>query len=277
MKELLASGQAVAFSGHIIKGYGAPKLDGGVLYDSAIAPKGGHGQLLVGYDDARGRVDAPGAFLVQNSEGGDWPAPDGNGYIWISYDAFVKTQMLGATAYPRDPSPPTGEMLHAEGGAPAGSITRAYQWSPEDRTVLVLQHHFAEPILIRTMTLTTPRGRSITATLNLFVHSGYTHFARRDWMSFPSGAWKVKIAGEDAKGANVTYTGSMSVGDPGAHGTRRGAHRCEDPRADRQSRHARVRRTAAEAPSAIDSIAAVLPLQTGDVPTNGRTDGERSR
>jgi hypothetical protein len=151
---------------------------------------------------------------VQNSEGTDWPPPGGNGQIWFSYDAFIKTQSLAATAYPHDPSPPTGTMLQGRAGAPAGSITRAFQWSTGQQTYVVLIHHFADPILVQTIALTSPSGRTLTSPVNQFIQAGYTHFHRDDGKSFATGAWKVTITGEDAKGAQVTYTGTVQLGAP---------------------------------------------------------------
>jgi len=214
LKELLAGGQAVAFSGLVIKGFNTIPLDTGVVYSTETYPKSGHGMLLVGYDDARGRPDKPGAFLIQNSFGPDWPSPGAGGRVWYSYDTFLTTQFLGATAYPRDPSPPKGQMLKGAPGAPAASITRAFQWTPDARTVLVLMHHFAEPLLMKSITLTGPGGKSVTGTLNQFIQSGYTHFARSDGKSFALGDWKVVITGEDAAGAAVTYEGTVKLGAP---------------------------------------------------------------
>ncbi len=212
LKELLASGQAVAFSGQVLKNPDHLPTENGVVYQTDVIPKSGHGQLLVGYDDTRGKADQPGAFLIQNSVGSDWPVPDGDGHIWFSYDTFLKTQFFAATAYPRDPSAPTGTALKAEGKAPAASITRAFQWAPDEkRTVFVLVHHFADAILIHSITLTSPAGKSMSSPVNQFLQSGYTHFQRHDGKGFAPGAWKVRIAGEDVAGAQVNYTGTVKI------------------------------------------------------------------
>ena len=61
---------------------------------------GGHHTTIVGYDDnvwidvnGNGRVDAgeKGAFLIANSWGTGWA---NGGYVWISYDAFLKSSMV---------------------------------------------------------------------------------------------------------------------------------------------------------------------------------------
>jgi hypothetical protein len=215
VKELLAAGQAIAFSGPVLKGYGQPQLEDGVLYSSVTVPKSGHGQLIVGYDDTKGRAAKPGAFLVQNSEGQDWPSnAGGGGRIWIAYETFLGTQKLAATAYPRDPSAPTGQPLKAvPAAAPTASITRAFQFAEgAGPTYLVLLHHFAEPVLLKSIVLLEPGGTTVVATLNQFVQSGYTHVRRTDGEAFMTGNWNVTLVGEDAAGASVTYTGTVALG-----------------------------------------------------------------
>ena len=74
VKEYLANGQAVAFSGSVLCGYcNATPLFNGVIYETAIVPNSGHGQVVVGYDDDVGMLGNTGALLVQNSFGTNWP------------------------------------------------------------------------------------------------------------------------------------------------------------------------------------------------------------
>jgi hypothetical protein len=212
LKEFLASGQAVAFSGPVIKGYG--KLTDGVCYGEGPVPKTGHGQLLVGYDDSKGTAGKQGAFLVQNSMGDDWPQAAPGGRIWVAYDTFLDSQKLAAVAYPRDPSPPSGAALKGNSKGPAASIRRAFQWaSPESGTYLVLMHTFAEPVFVKSVVLKEPHGKVVTTQLGQFIQSGYTYVRRSDGKAFESGAWTVTVEGETVAKDAVTYTGSVTVGD----------------------------------------------------------------
>jgi hypothetical protein len=103
IKQYVANGQVVAFSGLVLQGYDTPAFTGGVLAGVATIPDSGHGQIVVGYDDAVGSPTAPGAFLVQNSFGEEWPgarsgssAPPGRAY-W-PYATVLATQSVAAVA-----------------------------------------------------------------------------------------------------------------------------------------------------------------------------------
>jgi hypothetical protein len=214
VKELLAAGQALAFSGQLIKGYNDPTLESGVLYAKEVVPKSGHGQLLIGYDDTIGAEGKKGSFLVQNSEGDDWPPSAPGGRIWIAYDAFLETQKLAATAYPRDPSPPSGQMLTVKAGpstAPAASVTRSYPWEAESGTFLVLLHHFAEPVLFRSLEMKDPSGKVVTSNVGQYMQSGYTHLRRPGTRGFPAGKWTVTIEAQTLAGEDVAYTGTVTL------------------------------------------------------------------
>jgi hypothetical protein len=114
IKEYIANGQAVAFSGYVLCGYGTnlPMQDG-VIYETSyiIGANGqpaGHGQLVVGYDDNVGTPGDQGALLIRNSFGTGWPASAGAtsslappGMAYWSYNSFEQTQHLAAVAYPR--------------------------------------------------------------------------------------------------------------------------------------------------------------------------------
>ena len=73
IKEYIANGQAVAFSGRVLCGYGKNlPMQHGVIYEtsSTIGADGkpaGHGQLVVGYDDDIGIPGNPGALLIQEA------------------------------------------------------------------------------------------------------------------------------------------------------------------------------------------------------------------
>ncbi len=87
IKQLLANGLAIAFSGPVLTGYYSPVFSNGIICETTTIPKSGHGQLIVGYDDTIGPPANPGALLIQNSFGTDWPgansgsaAPGGKAY-----------------------------------------------------------------------------------------------------------------------------------------------------------------------------------------------------
>lgn len=228
VKAFLANKQAVAFSGTVYTGYGnasGPALTDGYFYAASnLQASGGHGQLLVGYDNAKGPAgQTPGVLLVQNSFGAQWPANSGSaappGMLYWSYETFLRTQLLAAVAYPYDPSPPAGTLLTANvTGAPVASIERAYQWTPTGGTAtwLILIHHAADPIQILTVTLQEPAPGKVAATgkLGQFLSSGYTYLRRTDGSAFLPGNYPVTVTAQTLAGANVTYTGVVTVGTP---------------------------------------------------------------
>lgn len=96
------------------------------------SPTGGHMITIVGYDDnvwidvnQNGQVDPGemGAFLVANSWGSDW---GNNGFIWISYDAF-----LSASAVPNGPS--EGRVSAASGSNDllVSAVAKAPHYTPQ--------------------------------------------------------------------------------------------------------------------------------------------------
>jgi hypothetical protein len=204
LKELLAAGHAIAFSGRVLTKPTPADVVDGVRYGTTFKPDSGHGQVLVGYDDAKGSKDKPGAFLIQNSAPG--------GLRWFSYETFLATQRFGAIAFPRDDSPPTGQMLLVTGKGPAASITRAWQWRSDAQTYLILQHHFAEPVRIDTLSLGEPsKGKVASTRIRQFVQSAYTYLRRKDGKAFAPGTWTVRIEGETPHGEAVSYSGTIAV------------------------------------------------------------------
>jgi hypothetical protein len=230
IKEYIANGQAVAFSGRVLCGYGKNlPMQHGVIYETSITigadgKPAGHGQLVVGYDDDIGIPSNPGALLIQNSFGTDWPrsagathslAPPGMAY-W-SYNSFEQTQRLAAVAYPRAQRRPSGVRLSSSPNAPAGWITQGFQWAPDDRSQtahLVLIHFFQEPVHLLQVSLTQPGGQTITATgnYNQNISTGYSYLSRTDGNAFLPGTWTVSLQGKDMDGNSVSYTGSVQVG-----------------------------------------------------------------
>jgi hypothetical protein len=231
IKQFIANGQAVAFSGKVLCGYGTdlPMRDG-VIYETSYAVNGegqplGHGQLIVGYDDTVGTPGKKGALLVQNSFGTAWPASAGAvspapaGMAYWSYDSFEKTQMLAAVAYPRSSGPPSGVRLAGDAHAPLASIPGALQWSSDTEpqsVYLILKHFFHDPVMITKISLTEPGGNAVTATgaYGQYVNAGYSYLKRSDGRAFLSGRWEVTLEGADTRGKPVSYSGALLVGTP---------------------------------------------------------------
>lgn len=215
IKQFLLNDQAVAFSGLALDGYAHPTLADGVLYGTNVIPNSGHGQLLVGYDDTRGTAEQPGAFLIQNSFGSQWPAPDGGGQIWMSYETFFAAQKLAAVAYPRDADAPSGALLTPNSAsAPAAAVTRALQWAPGGSDVfLILLCAFAAPVQIALAALTEPGGSGQTANgaYGKYFSTGYVYFKRGDAQQFLSGAYALTLQATTLDGAAVTYQGDIAV------------------------------------------------------------------
>ena len=230
IKEYIANGQAVAFSGRVLCGYGKNlPMQHGVIYETsytigADGKPAGHGQLVVGYDEDVGIPNNAGALLVQNSFGTAWPASAGAthslappGMAYWSYNSFKRTQHLAAVAYPRALRRPTGVRLSGSPAAPAGWITQAFQWAPNDPSTtdhLILMHFFQEPVHLSHVSLTEPGGQAITATgdYGQNISTGYTYLKRTDGNAFLPGTWTVSLQGTDMNGNSVNYTGSIVVG-----------------------------------------------------------------
>lgn len=227
IKEYVANQQAVAFSGSVYNGYGnagGPPLTDGYFYaPQDLKFSGGHGQLVVGFDDDQGATGrTPGVLLIQNSFGTAWPASDSKaprGMLYWSYETFTRTQQLAAVAYPYDPSPPSGTILTAnDPRAPVASIKRAYQWAPTAAgdVWLILIHHLADPVRITQVGMTEPGagGRTAIGGYGQFLSWGYTYFRRTDGKAFLPGVYQIKYQAQTLDGQAVAYTGSVTVGVP---------------------------------------------------------------
>lgn len=221
IKSHLNAGQAVAFTGSVLCGYGlSPSFESGVIYATQTIPDSGHGQLLVGYDDKVGKSGAKGALLVQNSFGTSWPpssagsaAPPGMAY-W-SYNTFSVTQGLAAVAYPLSTDTGSVRLQSSPFNAPLASLNRAWQWTPAEggSAYLILPHVFAQPVLLTSVALKEPGGSGVTATAAYGQHiaSGYSYLKRSDGKSFLSGTYKVKLKATTLAGTEITYTGQIKV------------------------------------------------------------------
>jgi hypothetical protein len=237
LKEFLAAGHAVAFAGPVFTGFSAPVLDDGVFYptswcESTPAKPCGHGMLLVGYDDDIGDArKGRGAFLVQNSFGTNWPPASSNspappGRFYLSYAAFLGSQLTAQVAYPLDERPTGAAPLHASSpGAPTAHVTAGHQWvgdAPAGGTrpaTLIVVHRFSDPVTLESVTIAEPPPSSARATQTngYAFRNGYTYVVRDDGYSFLPGAYAVTIVAQTSVG-RVTYTGTVQMPDPGGFG-----------------------------------------------------------
>lgn len=210
-KTHLANGQAIAFSGRYGKDYEDPALQDGVYYADAGFIDADHGQLLVGYDDSKGKH---GAFLVQNSYGTDWPKAAPGGRVWWDYETFFSSQTCGAIAYPARGGPPSGRPLHASiKGAPAATISsvRAVPYSKGNYDLIVV-HEFAAPIHMRELTVTPPRGEPLKSSTAMTVSNGYSVIASaRPWHGKTKRAYELRIDARSRDAGEIVYTGTIMV------------------------------------------------------------------
>ncbi|MBV8299685.1 MAG: hypothetical protein JO083_09115 [Candidatus Eremiobacteraeota bacterium] len=219
-KDLLRCGHAIAFTGLVAKQYAvpAPPLTSGVF----VAPSGfnkpsGHGQVIVGFDDAQG---PGGAFLVQNSFGTEWNAgpasdPGRNGRIWWDYDAFFASQNYAAIAFPAPPPslrfPPHATPLQSDdSGAPQFTITDAVRHGAGGAQHLIFVTHASDALTITALRVRGPAGRIFSAKLNESMRLGYQYVRRSD-QPFAPGAYGVTYTARTRSGRTVTYRGSVRV------------------------------------------------------------------
>lgn len=222
IKRLLAAGHAIAFSGLVYEGYEDPSLEFGVFGSNTdkqphIKPNSGHGQLLVGYDDTKGDPSAPGAFLIQNSFGTEWPsaAPNPDGRIWWAYETFFRSQKLAAIAYPRADSVPQHGELHSSRQGPRAFVTGVRQWVRPDsasRVYLIVELQFTEPVELKSIAVTEPStGTTVRQSYGLPFSTGYVFLRRVDGAQFVDGVWHIALE-VHVGGAASEYTGTIDVG-----------------------------------------------------------------
>lgn len=222
IKRLLAARHAIAFTGPVYSGYADPTLDHGVFgtntgtQPDTIIPNSGHGQLLVGYDDDKGDPSAPGAFLIQNSFGTDWPPSESNpeGRIWWAYRTFLESQELAAVAYPRAESAQQGK-LQSELVGPEGFVTGVRHWvDPRDASnvYLIVELQFTEPVLLQSIVITEPTaGTEVQQEYDLPFSTGYVFTRRTDGAQFVNGIWPIQITVEYGH-VTAEYVGTIDVG-----------------------------------------------------------------
>lgn len=218
IKQLLANRLAVAFSGPVLTDYMHPAFTDGVIYETKTVPKSGHGQVVVGYDDTIGTATNPGALLIQNSMGIDWPgaksgssAPAGQAY-W-GYDSFTGTQLLAATAYPLNLSPVTGVKLSTASQIDA-YVNTAFQWAPASGDVwIIIILQLSVPIRLQRLQLTEPgTNTTIGGSYGPHITNGYLYFRRSDGNQFLSGDYGILLSGTDSTGASIQFAGSVTIG-----------------------------------------------------------------
>jgi hypothetical protein len=219
IKQLLAAGNAVAFSGRVLKNYSNPALDDGILCETDFIPNSGHGQVVVGYDDEIGPPGNPGAFLIQNSYGALWPpipntskAPPGR--LYWSYETFLKTQLLAATAYPLEVMAVMGTPLTTT-GEPAATVSKAYQWAPDSGqgVCLIAMLQFEGPVTLLSIEFVEPStGTTVTGGYSRNINNGYVYMKRTDGNQFVAGDWGINLSAEDMNGTAVSYTGTLTIG-----------------------------------------------------------------
>jgi hypothetical protein len=197
LKAYLAAGHAIAFSGPVASGYAAPKLTNGVFTAAGCTWKGGHGQVIVGYDDAKGG----GAFLVQNSFGTQWGA---GGRLWWAYDTLMQHQKLAAIAFPRATAL-TGTALHAAAsGAPRGTVAGAKRVA--GHALLALQ--FADTVEIASISASVANGPKGTLTYNAPFAAGIVQIPLS---GSAGGSCSVTVAATTLSGTSAAYTGTIQL------------------------------------------------------------------
>lgn len=220
-KELIRHGHAIAFTGLVAKGYG---VQSPVLVDGAFtAPNGfrnpsGHGQVIVGYDDAKG---PHGAFLVQNSFGSAWnpgPASDHgrNGRIWWDYDAFFASQKYAMIMFSNGPAVNGTRLKTVGAGVPPGvpNLVVASARTHRDargREHLVFVTQATAPITLVGLHVQPSRGRASNVKLNEMMRLGYQYVIRRAKNALPPGPCTVAYTAKTRDGATVQYSGTVQI------------------------------------------------------------------
>jgi len=215
-KALIRNGHAIAFSGLVPIGdycvTSPPLVRGAFNAPQGYPTGGGHGQVIVGYDDAKG---PNGAFLVQNSFGPGWNpgpanAPAFNGRIWFDYDAWFQGQKYAMIMFPNSQEPPGGIKLHAsDAGAPVVFIKEGKRYMQGGSAYLNLILHGSDAFTLSQIDVTGPRGATSSQTLNEVIRFGYAYVERPH--EFEPGHYKVQLTGKYDSGTAVAYTGELDV------------------------------------------------------------------
>ncbi len=213
-KDLIRHGHAIAFSGLVPKQYcieSPPLTNDAFTAPAGFIPKSGHGQVIVGFNDAKG---PNGAFLVQNSFGPGWnpgAASDRghNGRIWYDYDAWFQGQGYALIMYSNGPMGSGGTALHTTGSGPRFVIASATPHADANgKHHLVLVTQASDAVTITGLTVTPHTGKPVTMKLNETMRLGYQYVTRPK--AFPPGPCKVAYTVKH-KGTTLTYQGSVTV------------------------------------------------------------------
>jgi hypothetical protein len=215
-KALIRAGHAIAFSGLVPKKVYCiekpPLVNGAFTAPDGYPTGGGHGQLIVGYDDSKG---PNGAFLVQNSFGPGWnPGPanavGANGRIWFGYDAWFEGQQFALIMFPDSAEPPGGIRLQASAGdAPVVFIKEGRRYMKNGSAFLNLILHGSNAFTVNQIEVTGPKGLTSSQTLNEVIRFGYAYVERKP--EYEPGHYKVKLTGKYNNGLDVTYSGELDV------------------------------------------------------------------
>jgi len=220
IKQHLAAGHPVAFSGHLYDGFG--DLNGNDVYygsgpfeiNKTTGKLVGHGMLLIGYDDNIGdATKGLGAYRLQNSFGTFWGDA---GRLWMSYGTFESSITACYTADPLEsPLPALAELIPDAGTAPPARITQAHQWANDEngttRVYLVVKHQFDAPVELSEITVTDPTGKMAHHTYNTWHNNGYTHLSRTDGFQFTAGNYELKIETTQLDGSTAKYSAQFPV------------------------------------------------------------------
>lgn len=220
IKQHLAAGHPVAFSGHLYVGFG-DLVGNDVYYGSGpfeVSKKTGklvgHGMLLIGYDDNIGdQSKGLGAYRLQNSFGTFWGDA---GRLWMSYDTFESSILACYTAEPLEaPQPAIAALTPDSPSAAAARITAAIQWdhveNGEPHVFLIFKHQFDAPVELGEIAVTDPSGKIARHTYNTWHNNGYTHLSRNDGFQFTAGDYQLAIKTTQLDGTTATYTAQISV------------------------------------------------------------------
>jgi hypothetical protein len=213
-KELIRHGHAIAFSGLVPKQYciESPPLTN----DAFTAPAGfitgsGHGQVIVGFNDAKG---PNGAFLVQNSFGPGWnPGPASNhghnGRIWYDYDAWFGGQGYALIMYSNGPMTSHGTALNTSGSGPRFVVASANSYKDAKGQHAVFVTQASEFVTITNLLVTPHTGKPVSVKLNETMRLGYQYATRP--RAFPPGPCSVAYTVKTQSGSTITYKGSVKI------------------------------------------------------------------
>lgn len=213
-KDLIRHGHAIAFSGLVPKQYcieSPPLTNDAFTAPAGFIPKSGHGQVIVGFNDAKG---PNGAFLVQNSFGSSWnPGASSdhghNGRIWYDYDAWFSGQGYALIMYSNAPMSAHGTALKASGSGPRFIVASANSYKDAKGNHAVFVTQASEPVTIVKLLVTPHTGHPVSVKLNESMRLGYQYATRP--RAFPPGPCNVAYTVKTQAGSTVTYKGSVKI------------------------------------------------------------------